>query len=81
MKSQVKEALQRWIEFGILPGSFLLAVLENDLVESLGRADSYNRATLFQICQYVYHCLPTEAWGSPEKVQKWHAGFQLTNNS
>lgn len=72
IREDVKESLTNWAVKGWVPGGFLLAVLENNLMEAMGRADSYNRATIFQICTFIYNELPHDCHGNPEKVQLWH---------
>lgn len=52
-------------------GGFLSAVLENNLKEALGRADLENRAALFAIVSWCYNEMPSQAWGSKEKVAEW----------
>lgn len=69
IKDLTKQSLDLYADRGILPGDFLYSVLTNDLFGALGRADSYNRATIFQITQYIYNNLPSNSWGSPEKVE------------
>jgi hypothetical protein len=71
IKPSIIESLDRYVNHGIEPGSFLRAVLENDLMEAFGRADIENRATLFEICEYVYNELPFSCHGSPAKVKAW----------
>jgi hypothetical protein len=63
--------LQRWIERGIPPGSFLTAVLENNLSEAVGRADAENLANLPAYVGYLYNEAPGACWGSPQKVRAW----------
>ena len=65
------ESLDRYVTEGIPTGGFLEAVLCNDLMESFGHADMYNRSTLFEICDYIYNELPALCHGSPEKVRAW----------
>jgi hypothetical protein len=79
IESNMKEALDRYIEHGILPGDFLTAVLENNLSESFGRADEWNRQNLFQIVRYIYNEIPMDAWGSREKVRAWVNKFSLSH--
>ena len=50
------------------------AVLENNLTEALGRADDTNQRTIKEIVSFIYSCLPSNCWGSREKVEKWLAG-------
>lgn len=67
----IKESLNRYVEHHIPTGSFLNAVLSNDLFESFGRADSKNRENLFEICEYIYNEIPSNCWGSKEIVNRW----------
>lgn len=55
-------------------GSFLTAVLENNLAEAIGRADESSLANLFLIVAHVYNELPSTCWGSSAKVSAWLAG-------
>ena len=68
------EALDRYVQHRIAPGSFLQAVCENDLKESFGQADETSRASLFEIVRYMYTWMPMDCQGSPEKVAAWLAG-------
>jgi len=70
--------LERWLQHGIIPGSFLTAVLENDLKKSLELGDSRNIATLHQLVSALWQELPSAAWGSPERVNAWaeHHGLE-----
>ena len=63
--------LRRYIENGIKPGSFLCAVLRNDLCEAVLRADDVNRRALWQFVAFLYDYAPIPAWGSPEKFDAW----------
>jgi hypothetical protein len=68
------EGAKLWIENRIMPGSFLTAVIENNLREALGCADEYNRAALFEIVSWWYNEAPSSCWGSPEKAKEWAEG-------
>ena len=61
--------MQRYVEHGIEPGSFLRAVLENDLHQAVAYADSENMKALWEWCMFIYTDIPASIWGSPEKVQ------------
>jgi len=65
------EGLNRYVEHKIPTGSFLRAVLENDLVESCARADHKNINRIPSIVQYIYENLPHNCWGSKEIVTKF----------
>lgn len=69
----IKQSLDRYIQYHIPTGGFLEAVLSNDLKEAFGRADKENRIALFEIVKYCYNELPSDCWGSPEKVDAWLA--------
>lgn len=71
MRDDLYGALERYLNNGIMPGSFLTAVLENNLSEAFGRADHENEANLKNIVGYVYNNLPSGCWGSREKVQNY----------
>ena len=71
MKQSTKDAIDRYIVDRIPPGSFLKAVLSNDLLESFARADEENKEDLAEIVAYLYNQIPSDAWGSPEKVRDW----------
>jgi hypothetical protein len=64
-------ALNLYVEHGIVPGSFLCAVLENNLVRAVGRADRENLAALPDIVKYIYNELPSTCWGSPARVNEY----------
>lgn len=64
-------ALLRYQHDHIAPGGFLRAVLENNLMESVGRASKASRDALCSIVQWCYNELPSESWGSPERVDNW----------
>lgn len=65
------DALDRYVEHRIPTGGFLQAVLENDLFAAMGKADVYNRQSLFDIVEYIYNELPRACWGSPDAVKAW----------
>jgi hypothetical protein len=62
------DSLQRYVNDGCPTGSFLFAVLSNDLKGAFAQADAYNRLRLFDIVKYCYNELPSHVWGSPERV-------------
>ena len=68
---RMMEGLKRWIDHGIKPGSFMLAVLTNDLRGAIERADDENLANLPAYLGYLYNEAPGGCWGSVEKVADW----------
>lgn len=55
----------------IQPGSFMTAVLSNNLRESVACADEINSRLLKEWVMFMYNELPADSWGSPEKVNNW----------
>ncbi len=74
------DGLNRYVNQHIETGSFLRAVLENDLAGALSRADRENRTALFYIMAVIYNCAPALCWGNPEKVKAWLAGRSTQHN-
>lgn len=64
-------ALRRYVEQGMYPGGFLEAVLTNNLMAAVARADSENQAALIGICMFVYNEVPSAAWGNVDKMHEW----------
>lgn len=68
--------ITRYIEQGIPPGSFLCAIIDNNLSEAVSRADDENIANLPAYVAYFYNEAPSSCWGSPEKRKRWLADKQ-----
>lgn len=66
---RIREGLDRYACYGVPTGDFLRAVLSNNLMEAVGRADDDSLAAIQSICQYVHNALPGVCHGSPEKVK------------
>lgn len=71
LPAHMRDVMQRYIENRLEPGGFLRAVLENDLVGSVMRADEINLERMYDYCLFLYNEAPSICWGSPEKVQAW----------
>lgn len=71
IRPDIIEAIDRWAAVGCPTGSFVQAVLENNLSNAVGFADKDNLETLPAIVNYVYNEIPGDSWGSPEKVAAW----------
>ena len=72
----MRSAMQRYIEDRIPPGSFLTAVLANDLMLALRRADDINSGRLHDYGVWLANYAPPACYGSPEAVRAW-----LTNHA
>lgn len=73
MRQDTQDDIDRYRDHGVLPGSFLQAVLENDLVRAFQQADEDNGRGMAQIVGYCYNHLPGGSWKSPERVREWAA--------
>ncbi len=73
IRPDIRAALDRYAEHGLPVGDFLQAVLANDLMDAIGRADDYNRATLYDICCYVHNDMPSACHGSRQAYREWVA--------
>ena len=82
MGNRFYEALDRWVRQGLPPGNFLQAVLRNDLLEAVNRADDEALLELRAIVRHLYNCCPGGCWGSPDNVKAWtaHQGIQGLDN-
>ena len=67
----LKDSLYHYIEEKRPVGSFLTAVLSNDLFDSFGRADHMNRIQLYNIVSWIYNYAPTSCYGSRDIVKAW----------
>jgi hypothetical protein len=77
LPAHCRGGLQRYIEHGIEPGSFLKAILTNNLVEAFCRADDINLPRISDYARFLYWECPSIVWGSEEKVEEWisHKGL------
>lgn len=67
----IKQSLDRYVKDGIRPGSFVNAVLSNDLMGAIGYADDMNRLRLPEICIVVTEDVPWRLYGSASAVDTW----------
>ena len=68
------EAVYHYIEHGTPPGGFLTAVLSNDLMDALRRADDKNIESLPAWGRLLYNHIPPGAYGSRKAVEAWIEG-------
>ena len=71
LPEHMQEVARLYLEHRIPPGSFMTAVLENDFIGAVGKADQINIHFLKNWAQWVYSECPALAWGSPAKVTAW----------
>ena len=71
LPESLKGGMKRYLEYGIQPGSFLTAVIENNLSESFAFADEDNRFLLFHIVNWFCNKVPMQCWKSRENRIAW----------
>jgi len=75
MRIEVPDRIKKAIDLHVLQGQtcggFVTAVLKNDLMEAVTRADAENIHKLRDIIGYLYNYCPGPCWGSPEKLKAW----------
>ena len=71
VRRDIFRSLQDYAAYGCPTGSFLHAVLTNDLFDACGRADDNNERALPDICRLIYNHLPSDCWGSEKIVAGW----------
>lgn len=64
-------AILRYVLVGIEPGGFLGAVICNDLVGAVARADDENIRLLPEYVRVFYNHAPGNCWGSRERLDQW----------
>ena len=62
-------------------GSFLDALLKNDLSRAVQRADPQNAECLSVWVQFLVREAPSQCWGSPEKVSAWQDRRRSTSEA
>ena len=68
------DGLHLYLIHRIPPGSFMMAVLSNDLMMAVAQADENNARCLKQWAQLLYCELPPLSFGSPERIKAWLQG-------
>ncbi len=71
--AHLRESLDLYAAKGVPVGSFLEAVLANDLMDACGRADMTNGWLVSAVASYVYNHLPHDCHGSREIYEGWLA--------
>lgn len=70
--SDWKGAMERYVLYGISPGSFLEAVLANNLFYAACRSHPSNSWTsIMQLVKWLANQAPMLCWGDPDVVRKW----------
>lgn len=70
--------LREYVEDGRPTNHFLTALLENDLMRCVGRADARSKEALEDYVMWLQSYAPAPSFGSPERVAAWiaHRGLR-----
>ena len=68
------ESIDRYLTSRIPTGSFLEAVLSNDLRDAAARGDAQNQRLLFEYAYLMHNYMPIGSHGSREAVSAWLKG-------
>jgi len=72
--------IKRYLEHGIKPGRFLSAIIQNNLSQTVGQADSENLRNIPAYAAYFYNECSLDCWGSPQKMNQWIEKFKKVSN-
>ena len=65
------DGMVRYLVKGVPPGSFLRALLSNDFMGAMSRADDINQQALPRYARFLMNGAPIGAFGSEENVSDW----------
>lgn len=68
---RIEKAILNHVFHGAMCGHFVTAVLENDLKEAVGMADSECITKLRDIVGFCYNRIPSTCWGDKKTVKEW----------
>ena len=71
LPAHMRQGTKNYIENGVLPGSFLQAVICNDLFGAIRKADDINIQRLEDWLLFFYSDAPDGCYGSKEKMIAW----------
>lgn len=71
LPESLQNGLRLYVEQGLVPGGFLVACIENNLLNAACRGDAGNIVALPDIMRWLYNCTPSKCWGSREKLEAW----------
>ncbi len=75
--ASILAAIDRFVEHRIAPGSFVTAVLSNDLAGAFRTADEDSLRGLRDIMWHIHWEIPGGCHGSKSKVENWLKGQEV----
>lgn len=79
LPEHMQEGVLMWINHGIMTGSFMTAIMENDFLNAVGQADETNKRALHTWATFLYCYAPRGSFGSKENVAAWREHNGLDN--
>lgn len=73
----IRRSLRDYLTDGIDPGSFLFAVITNDLRQAIGRADRDSLAAIKEIVMFLMNRTPGICHGTSNRFYDWQADPEL----
>ena len=67
----LRDGLARYVIHGIVPGSFLCAVLGNDLHGAIRYGDDDSLAGIKSIITFLWNSTPAACFGTAARVDEW----------
>ena len=71
LPEHMRESARLYIERGIMPGSFMVAILRNDFTGAALVADPLNLMRLQDYAIWLNIRCPPDAWGDMVAIKKW----------
>ena len=66
---RVLDAINNYVWYAQPTGDFVKAVLSNDLMGAVRRADDRSQTAMQSICEYIMWSVPSVCYGTREKVR------------
>ena len=71
LPEHMREPVRLYIEDGHPIGGFLTAIMANDFIEAVCKADEHNQMALLEWARFIYNEAPGTCHGSYEIVREW----------
>lgn len=71
ISKRMMNPIQEYIENGVETGSFLKAIICNDLAKAVRRADEENMNNIPAFIAFFYNHAPSECWGNAANYEFW----------
>ena len=72
MSGDWQDEIVNYLVFGYAPGSFHMALFENNLADAACKSHPLNQwAMIISFMKWLINYAPRDSWGSAEKVKAW----------